>query len=216
MMKPVFAITGRLLAGNIVSYIITAAIVIFAVSSGDIVISNGNYTWLLALLSPFFFVFHDFMKLIHIGACKKDYFISSLLSYGILASLISLLNALIHTVIDPLYGTKSVINLMDVCGWTDNGIIIAFLQQAFFLMLVMTFLHVLLSMQTKWYGWLTDIMLIAVICIFTPFAPLRSLLAGFFRIIMINSNALMQIFVSVFLTILLSLTGVLILKKRTL
>ena len=129
-MKQVFAITGRLLAGNIVSYIITAVIVISAVSSGDIVISNGNYTWLLALLSPFFFVFRDFRKLINIGACKKDYFISSLLSYGILALSISLANTLIHTVIDPLYGTKSVINLMDVCGWTDNGIIIAFIQHA--------------------------------------------------------------------------------------
>ena len=215
-MKQVFAITGRLLAGNIVSYIITAVIVISAVSSGDIVISNGNYTWLPALLSPFFFVFRDFRKLINIGACKKDYFISSFLSYGILALSISLANTLIHTVIDPLYGTKSVINLMDVCGWTDNGIIIAFIQQACFLMLVMTFLHVLLSMQTKWYGWLTDILLIAVICIFTPFAPLRSLLAGFFRIIMMNSNALQQVFASVFLTALLSLSGVLILKKRTL
>ena len=105
---------------------------------------------------------------------------------------------------------------MDVCGWTDNGIIIAFIQQAFFLILVMTFLHVLLSMQTKWYGWLADILLIAVICIFTPFAPLRSLLAGFFHVIMINRNALIQISDSVLLTALLSLTGVLILKKRTL
>ena len=189
-MKQVFAITGRLLAGNIVSYIITAVIVISAVSSGDIVISNGNYTWLLALLSPFFFVFRDFRKLINIGACKKDYFISSLLSYGILALSISLAK--------------------------DNGIIIAFIQQACFLMLVMTFLHVLLSMQTKWYGWLTVILLIAVICIFTPFAPLRSLLAGFFRIIMMNSNAFQHIFASVFLTALLSLSGVLILKRREL
>lgn len=45
-----------------------------------------------------------------------------LLSYVFLAACISLANTFIHLVIDPLYPARRVINLMDVCGWTGNGL----------------------------------------------------------------------------------------------
>ena len=61
-MTAVFAIIKRLLASNKISFIITALVVLCATSSGDVVLSNGNYTWLLAVLTPFFFVFYDFTK----------------------------------------------------------------------------------------------------------------------------------------------------------
>lgn len=179
-MNAVFAIVKRLLAGSKIRYIITALVVLCATSSGDVVLSNGNYTWLLAVLTPFFFVLYDFTRLMYLGASKKDYFAGCLISYGILAFGISLANSLIHLLIDPAYPARTVINLMDVCGWTENGIIAAGFQQMCFLLLVMIFLHVLLSMQAHWYGWLTDAALAAVICIFTPIAPLRGILAGFF------------------------------------
>ena len=61
-MKATFFIVKRLLASNKVSFIITAVVVLCATTSGDsaIALSNGNYTWLLAVLTPFFFVFYDF------------------------------------------------------------------------------------------------------------------------------------------------------------
>ena len=157
-MSAIFSITKQLLSSNKISFILTALVVLCATSSGEVVLSNGNYTWLLAVLTPFFFVFYDFTKLMHLGASKKDFYFGC-------------------------------INLMDVCQWTANGIVVAGLQQMFFLLLVMIFLHVLLSMQTHWYGWLTDAILVAIICVFTPIAPLRAVLAGFFQIIMINRNA---------------------------
>ena len=155
-MKSTFAIVKRLLASNKISFIITALVVLCATSSGDVVLSNGNYTWLLAVMTPFFFVFYDYTKLMHLGASKRDYFFGCLISYGILALSISLINTLIHLLIDPVYPARAVINMMDVCNWTENGIFIAGVQQLFFLLLVMIFLHVLLSMQSHWYGWLTD------------------------------------------------------------
>lgn len=178
-MTAIFAISKRLLASNKISFIITALVVLCATSSGDVVLSNGNYTWLLAVMTPFFF---DYTKLMHLGANKKDYFLGSLSSYGILAFCISVINTVIHLLIDPAYSAKTVINLMDVCRWTENKIILAGLQQMSFLLLVMVFLHVLLSMQPYWYGWLTDTVLIAVICIFTPIPALRVILARFFRL----------------------------------
>lgn len=215
-MSAIFSITKRLLSSNKISFILTALVVLCATSSGEVVLSNGNYTWLLAVLTPFFFVFYDFTKLMHLGASKKDYYLGCLISYGFLAFCISLVNTLVHLLIDPVYPAQTVINLMDVCQWTANGIVVAGLQQMFFLLLVMIFLHVLLSMQTHWYGWLTDAILVAIICVFTPIAPLRAVLAGFFQIIMINSNAILHIGVCLLLSAALSLGGLVVLKRKTL
>ena len=215
-MTAVFAIMKRLLASNKISCIVTALVVVCATSSGETVLSNGNYTWLLAVMAPFFFVFYDFSKLMHLGASKRDYFLGCLISYGLLAFGISLLNTLTHLVIDPAYQAQTVINMMDVCHWTENGIILAGLQQMFFLLLVMVFLHVLLSMQAHWYGWLTDTILAAIICIFTPIAPLRAVLGQFFALIMLNSNAILHIGICLLLSAALSLAGIAVLKRKAL
>ena len=215
-MTAIFAIVKRLLASNKISFIITALVVLCATSSGDVVLSNGNYTWLMAVFAPFFFVFYDFTKLIHLGASKKDYFFGCLISYGILAFCISFANTVIHLLIDPVYSAQTVINMMDVCKWTENGIIAAGLQQMFFLLLAMVFLHVLLSMQNRWYGWLTDALLVAIICIFTPIAPLRAILAGFFKMIMLNGNAVLHIGICLLLSAALSFGGLIVLKRKTL
>lgn len=71
-MSAIFSLSKRLLASNKLSFLLTALVVLCATSSGDVVLSNGNYTWLLAVLTPFFFVFYDFTKLMHLGASKKD------------------------------------------------------------------------------------------------------------------------------------------------
>lgn len=211
-----FAIVKRLLASNKVSFILTAIVVLCATSSGETALSNGNYTWLLAGLTLFFFVFYDFTKLMHLGASKKDYFLGCLISYVILAAGISLVNTMIHLVIDPVYSARTVINLMDVCRWTENGIAAAALQQMLFLLLLMVFLHVLLSMQAHWYGWLTDAILVVIICVFTPIAPLRAVLAGFFQLIMLNGNAVPHICICLLLSAALSLGGLAVLKRKTL
>lgn len=217
-MRAILAVIKRLFAGNKVGYMITAAVTLCATTSGDskIALSNGNYTWLLAALTPFLFVYNDFTKLIHLGTSKKDYFMGSLAGYGLTALMVSLANTGIHLLLDPLNRSQKVVNMMDSCGWTANGLFVAFLQQSIFLLLVMISLHVLLSIQPYWYGWLTDGALAAIICIFTPAAPLRRLLAGFFKVIMFNSNALLQIGVCLMLCFVLSLTGFAVLKRKTL
>ena len=215
-MTAIFSIVKRLLSSKKISFILTAIVVLCATSSGEVALSNGNYTWLLAVLTPFFFVFYDFTKLMHLGASKRDYFFGCLISYGFLALCISLVNTVVHVLIDPVYPAQTVINLMDVCRWTENGVLVAGLQQMFFLLLVMIFLHVLLSMQTHWYGWLTDTVLVAVICVFTPIAPLRAVLGGFFQIIMFNGSAVLHIGVCLLLSAAFSLAGLAVLKRKAL
>ena len=214
-MTAIFAIVKRLLASDKISFIITAFVTLLATSSGEVVLSNGNYTWALVILTPFFFVFYDFKKLTYLGASKKDYFIGCLIGYAFLALCISLVNTAIHLLIDPVYSAHTVINMMDVCRWTENGIVVAGLQQTAFLLLVMVFLHTLLSMQAHWYGWLTDAVLVAIICVFTPIAPLRAVLVGFFQVVMINDNAVLHIGICLALSVALSLVGLAVLKRKT-
>lgn len=85
-----------------------------------------------------------------------------------------------------------------------------------FLLLAMVFLHVLLSMQIHWYGWLTDAILIAIVCVFTPFAPLRTVLSGFFKIILLNGNAVLHISVCLLFIAALSFGGLAVLQRKTL
>ncbi len=217
-MKPIFAVVKRMLSSNIITFIITAAVVFCATTSGDseVALSNGNYTWLAAAMAPFFIVCYDCKKLMYLGTSKKDYYLGSLMTYGILAVTISLVNTLIHLIIDPLDHDRMVVNLMELCGWTENGIVIAFFQQALFLGLVMIFLHVLLSMQPYWYGWVVDVILTAVICMFTPIVPLRQVLSGFFAAVMFNSNAPLHIAICASLSMLLAAVGLAVLKRKTL
>ena len=152
----------------------------------------------------------------HLGASKRDYYIACISSYVIIALCISLINSLMHLWLDPLYPAQTVINLMDVCHWTENGIFIAGLQQMFFLLLAMLFLHVLLSMQTRWYGWLADAILVTILCVFIPIAPLRGILTGFFQLVMLNHNAILHIGICLLLSATLSLAGLIVLKRKTL
>ena len=69
-MRAVFAIGKRLIADNKISFTVTAFVTLCATSSGDVVLSNGNYLWLLAVMTPFFFVLYDFTKLIYLGRAK--------------------------------------------------------------------------------------------------------------------------------------------------
>lgn len=217
-MTAVLSILRRLLASDKLSLILTGTVVLCATTSSDsaIALSNGNYTWLLALLSPFFFVLYDFKKLIRLGASKRDYYLGALLGYIVLAATISLVNTGIHLLIDPLNQTQTVVNLMEVCGWTQNSILAAFFQQMVFLLLVMVFLHLLLSVQSHWYGWAADAALIAVICVFTPIPSLRRILTGFFGMVMLNQNAALHITLCLLLSGALAAAGLAVLKRKAL
>lgn len=200
-----------------IALLITVLVVLLATTSPEssIAISRGNYTWLFILMLPFFVIFGNFRKLINLNASKKSYYIGSILTYVVSAFFVSLINTIIHLTLDNISNGQTVINLMDVCKWTQNGIFIAFIQQFFFLLLVSLFLHTLLSMQTKWYGWITDIVIIAIICIFIPIAPLREVLVNFFGLIMINSNAILNIVTNIIICIILYFIGLGILKNKS-
>ncbi|KOO49120.1 hypothetical protein [Viridibacillus arvi] len=216
-MKPVLTVIKRNFASNLIALIITILVVLLSTTSSDasISISRGNYTYLYMLMIPFFIVYFNFSKLIHLNATKKDNFWCSILTYIIAAASISMVNTFIHLVIDPMNQTQIVINLLELSGWWENGVFVAFFQQFAFLLMLAVFLHVLLSMQSYWYGWMTDTVLVAIICVFLPIQPLRQILVGFFKLIMFNGNALLHISVCLSISMVLAFVGLAVLKRRS-
>lgn len=216
-MKPIFSVVKRNFASNLIALIITTLVVLLSTTSEDasMSISRGNYTYLYMLMIPFFIVYRNFSKLTHLSATKKDYYLGSMFTYAIAAAAVSLVNTFIHLVIDPINKTQTVINLMEICGWAENGVVLAFIQQFAFLLLVAIFLHVLLSMQSYWYGWLTDAVLVAIICVFVPIQPLRHILVDFFDVIMFNSNAWLHIGICLLSSLGFAFAGLAILKRKT-
>lgn len=225
-MKNTLAVVNINFLTNKLSAIITIVLVLAVMTSDYIVtsitgnassqISLGNYFYLYILMIPFFIALSNYKKTMNLNASKRSYYAGSILTYGIAALLVSLCNTLFLVFLNqwiPSYLPMS--NLMELTGWLNNGVFIAFLQQAAFLFLTGVALHVLLFVQTYWVGWVADLIIIAIISVFTPIEPLRNVLAGFFKLIMFNSNFLLHIIVCLALTAILCALGLIPLKKRT-
>ena len=132
-----------------------------------------------------------------------------------IALVVSLLNTFVCLFIDPINKSQTVINLMNVCRWMENGVIIAFLQQAvFLLLLLMLFIHVMIELQHFWFGWLIDILLVAGLSVSMPIAPLRSMVASFFSIIMVNGNTIIQISSCLILSVLFAFISLVLIKRK--
>ena len=218
-MSAINAVVKRILSSNRLSFIITFVVVLCAVSSKDssVALSNGNYFWLASLFIPFFSVLYAVPRLLHLGAEKRDCYIGSLCSYCVIALVVSLLNTFVCLFIDSINKSQTVINLMNVCRWMENGVIIAFLQQAVFLLLLlllMLFIHVMIELQYFWFGWLIDILLVAGLSVSMPIAPLRSMVASFFSIIMVNGNAIIQISSCLILSVLFAFISLVLIKRK--
>ncbi len=93
-----------------------------------------------------------------------------------------------------LFGSQLIVlNLADVFGWWKHGAIIAFIQRFCFLLFIHTFLHTLTSIQNRWYGWITDGLIVVILCVFIPSPELRRFLINFFDMIIFNSDSMVQI-----------------------
>lgn len=173
-------------------------------------LSVGCVLWLLPLMAAIIIPTKNFRRIVNLGG-KRDHFIwGSLMVYAALALIISAVNTLIYYTFDSFIQSSGyfgadhmggVMNAIEVFGWTANGGIAAFAQQFAFLLLVSAAVHTLVAMQDKWYGWVTDVLLAAIISVFTPIAPLRAVLIGFFNLIIFQSNVFLQIAICLVLAI---------------
>jgi hypothetical protein len=210
-LKAPYIITGVTTALMIVNIIVYSILALNGVNTSDQgFISAGNALWLLPVLAGIFIPAKNFRRIISLGGRRGNFFWGSLECYAVLSAAASFVNVLIYCTIDTFIQKTGyfdvnffagVVNLVEVFGWIKHGVIAAFLQQFAFLLLFAVFTHTLTAVQDKWYGWVADVLLVAIISVFTPIAPLRSALAWFFTLILTHPNAFLQTFACMILSI---------------
>ena len=211
MCKSIFNIAKLNLKNIDVPYWVTGitALLILVQTIIDTIIINNNseisvgcYLWMLPVMAAIFIPAKNFRRIVNLGGKRGNFFWGSLMTYAILACVVSFVNVLFNFVFDPLIETSGgfdpvflggIANLIEVFGWTRYGAVVAFLQQFAFLFLFSVFVHTLTAAQGKWYGWAADVLIVAIIAVFTPIKPLRDAEAWFFNLILFHPNALLQI-----------------------
>jgi len=204
------------------TYIITAILVLagceslieHCISSSGKYVAIGNYLYMAVILAAIFIPTLNFKRIMHLNGKKLDFYWGALINYAIISAVVSLTNIILFLMLRAFLGTQLSLDLVQVFGWISHGVVIAFLQQFFFLLLAAIFIHTLTTMQTFWSGWVTDVVLVAIISVFTPIPTLRSALIWFFNMIIFNGNAFVQILSCAILSIAIYFLALLVLQQK--
>lgn len=204
------------------TYIITAILVLagceslieHGINSSGKYVAIGNYLYMAVILAAIFIPTLNFKKIMHLNGKKLDFYWGALINYAIISSVVSLTNIILFLMLRAFLDTQLSLDLVQVFGWISHGVVIAFLQQFFFLFLAAIFIHTLTTMQTFWFGWVTDVVLVAIISVFTPIPTLRSALVWFFNMIIFNGNAFVQILSCLILSAVIYILDLLVLQQK--
>ncbi|AEC01794.1 hypothetical protein [Parasphaerochaeta coccoides] len=211
--KLAYLIAGIVFFATAVSDIITR--VILRIGSG---MALGNYLLILPLLMGIFIPAINFSKLLNLGCKRLDFFKGCLPTYALASfctTLVCLVLWLFHDpFMLPFSSDPSLYNLFDVFGFAKNGEMVAFIQMFTLLLLTSCAAHTLTLVQGHWYGWLADVLIVAVIAVFTPIAPLRATLSWFFDLIIFNNLAIVQILSCVVLSVAVYATGLVPIREK--
>lgn len=190
--KKSYLITGIVFALGAVNYILSLVI---PGSEGNGTVSAGNYLYLLPLLMAIFIPAQNYTKLMNLGGKRRDFFKSAILSYAPAVAAVTLVSMILHYTVDAFMLTKiaDIYDLLAVFGFLTNGNVLAFFQMCAFLLMFCCVTHTLTLIQGRWYGWVADVLIIAIISVFTPVAPLRAVLVWFFNMIIFHDIAIVQI-----------------------
>jgi hypothetical protein len=206
------------------AYIITAVTVVAGTSNliqflisptNNTYVDSANYLYLAIILAPVFIPALNFRKIMHLNGKKLDFYWGTLINYGIISAVVSLANIILFLICRSIFGSRLIIwNTVALFGWLDHSIVTAFFQQFFFLLLSAIVIHTLTTMQTFWFGWVTDAVLVAIISVFTPIPVLRGALIWFFNMIIFNSNVFVQILSCLILSAAVYSLDLLVLQRK--
>ena len=181
-------VTGIVVVLMLVNTIVSAVVSTRGIDMrGQDGVGFGNFVWLMPLLAAIAIPALNYRRIVNLGGRRVQYFWGAALAYVVLAAAAALANVVLYYAIDRPVTENGRIgglwNLTQVFGWTAHGPVVAFVQAFAFLLLFTAFVHLLVSMQDRWYGWVLDVAVVAVIAVFTPIAPLRRALVDFFHLV---------------------------------
>ncbi len=195
--------TAYFITGLVFIMMITSTIISLALSMEDnSTVSLGNTFALLPILAAIFVPAKNLRKTMNLGAKRNTFFWSVFPIYAAISAAASLIMLLVHYLIDVPF-ISNYVEVMDmnaVFGFLSRGPIMAFIQMFVFLLMFSAFVHTLTMAQTFWYGWVADVIIIAILSVFIPIEPLRAALIWFFNLV-IFGDPVLQIVSCVFLAI---------------
>jgi hypothetical protein len=193
--KTAYFITGLLLIVMMTQIVINIILAMKGSYLGEQTgLSLGWFLWAAVALAAVLIPAKNFKRVVNLGGKRDEFRRGSLTVYAVLSGATSLASAVVYYALDCTMFQSGKYGYMlsapDIFSWAAHGATAVFFQQFAFLLLLAMFIHTLTSIQGKWYGWAADIALVAIISVFTPIAPLRSVLAGFFRTILFSAPSL--------------------------
>lgn len=214
-MHPAYVTTAVILLMLITNYITS---VFVPGSENNMTVSAGDIGALLCVLAAIFIPTHVFRRLVNLGGKRVDYYKGCAAAYVVLAAASGFICLIAYYTADLfiLRYIKDTLALVKVFGFIQNGPVVAYFQYASLMLLLMAFTHTLVSMQDKWYGWATDVLIVTIISVFTPIAPLRAVEVAFFRMIIFQPNALLQIISCVVLAVCFFGLGIPVVNRKAL
>ncbi len=177
--------------------------------------SAGNNLLLILILSAILIPAVNFKKIMHLNGKKIDFFWGCILNYIILSAVLSLIILVLNKTVDnTMSSVVDIWDIVDIFGWTNNGLLLAFARQFSFYLLLAVTIHTLTAIQTFWWGWVIDLVIAAIISVFTPIAMLRQLLVDFFNVIIFNPHPVAHIAVCLSLAIVIYSFNISILSRK--
>ena len=196
-LKVAYIITAITLVGMSSNYIIDVFLARSMDLSGNVGISGAWTFWMLPVLAAVLVPSRNFKRTMNLGGKRDSFFWGSLMVYAVLAGAVSLVALIVNYAVDAPFVNSGTYGGMftapGVFGWDAHGGAVAFFRQFAFLFLFSAVVHTLTAMQDKWYVWVADVLIIAVISVFTPIAPLRAALVRFFNLILFHPNSFVHI-----------------------
>jgi hypothetical protein len=100
----------------------------------------------------------------------------------------------IFRLIDPMISVHSWFqwNLLDVFGFMQHGAVVAVLQMTCFLFFCSCAAHTLTLVQGRWYGWVTDAVIITLVCLL-GIPQIQVGWGWFFQMVIFHNLAFVQI-----------------------
>jgi hypothetical protein len=155
----------------------------------------GDYLYFFPVLIAILIPATHFSKIMHLGGKRKDFFKSCIFAYIPATAAAALISTILQFAIYLSLKNHGInmFSVAEVFGFAGRGPIICFLQTFAFFIMFSCVLHTLTLIQGHIYGYVTDVIIIAIISVFTPIAPLRAALVWFFNLIIFNNNIPLQI-----------------------
>ncbi|GHU65160.1 hypothetical protein FACS1894184_00400 [Clostridia bacterium] len=193
------SVKAAYVTGGVVGLALLATYIIAVAIPGNStgVVSLGDVGALILVVTAITIPAKCLRRLINLGGKRDDFWYGSVLAYAVMAIVVSLVCLLFNYTVDPLMmrhpQVTEQLSIIMAFGFMQRGAFVAFFQYTAVWFFFAMFVHTLTLLQDCWIGWSCDVIIVTIISVFTPIAALRAFEVWFWRLVIFQPNAFLQI-----------------------